>query len=118
MADENNSRGQPSPLEETRREVAALREELGELRKRVDGHGSAINWLKRDNDRQERNHNFLWAYAREEFARAFLWIDAIGGQVLPRAVSFANQVLGRIAKAPNHIVPPHRLKERTRGKTG
>ena len=90
-------------------DAAAVRREIAELRAAVRNQGAMIAWLKEDNERQERNHNSLSAHVQDEFARAFLWLDAIACKVLPGAVTLANELAEKFAGSPGGSIPPHRL---------
>ena len=98
----------------TERALMRLRRDVAELRETVERQAATIAWLKEENARHGRNHHALWAHVEAEFARAFMWIDAIGCRVLPGAVRLANAFAEKIGRPA--IVPPHRLGGRARGK--
>lgn len=97
-------------------ELEALRREIAELRGLVRNQGAMIARLNEDNERQERNHNHLRAHVEDEFARAFLWLDAMACKVLPKAVVMASEVTGRVERSAGTTVAPHRLTRRGTGK--
>lgn len=93
-------------------ELEALRREIAELRRLVRDQGAMIAWLRQDNERQDRRHNHLRAHIQDEFARGFLWLDAIACKVLPKAVVMASEITGRMERSAGTTVPPHRLTQR------
>jgi hypothetical protein len=97
-------------------ELEALRREIAELRRLVREQAGMIAWLNEDNERQERSHNHLRAHIQDQFARAFLWLDAIACKVLPKAVVMASEITGRVERSAGATVPPHRLAQRGTGK--
>ena len=114
---QNQNSTSPGKTPDERAELMALRREIAELRGLVQQQAAMIGWLKQDNERQERNHNYLSAHVRDEFARAFLWLDAIACKVLPGAVTLANDLAERIGCSGGMTVPPHRLGRSGKSRT-
>jgi len=97
-------------------DVAALRREIAKLQNVVRDQGAMIACLKQENERQQRSHNWLSAHVSDEFARAFLWLDAIACKAVPEALMMATEVCGRVACEAGTTVPPHRLSKRAQGR--
>jgi hypothetical protein len=99
----------------TRRELAVLQHEVAELTRTVERQGVLIAQLKKESARHERNDNLLCAYMQDEFARVELWLEALGGKLLPKVAAFANDLASRFG--PGRTVPPHQLGGRTEART-